>query len=96
MPIEGLHLLADIPRHWAPRRPDKAATVFEDRAVTWADFDVLCSQVANGIIEAGNVLYLYLLGVGLTDQEAEHDAVIPDYPVPLLKGMHPAVKVSVK
>jgi acyl-CoA synthetase (AMP-forming)/AMP-acid ligase II len=53
MPIEGLHLLADIPRHWAPRRPDKAATVFEDRAVTWADFDVLCSQVANGIIEAG-------------------------------------------
>ncbi|MBI1182398.1 MAG: long-chain-fatty-acid--CoA ligase [Alphaproteobacteria bacterium] len=53
MPIDGLHLLADIPRYWAPKRPDKAATVFEGNIVTWADFDRLTSQVGNGIIEAG-------------------------------------------
>ena len=51
MPIDELQLLADIPRHWAARRPDKAATVFEDKVVTWSEFDGLVSRVANGIIE---------------------------------------------
>jgi acyl-CoA synthetase (AMP-forming)/AMP-acid ligase II len=53
MPIDGLHVLADVPRYWAARRPAKAATVFEDRVVPWADFDVHASRVANGIIAAG-------------------------------------------
>jgi fatty-acyl-CoA synthase len=53
MPIEGLDLLSDIPRHWAARRPEKAATVFEDRAVTWSDFDTFTTQVANGLLAAG-------------------------------------------
>ena len=53
MPIAELQVLADIPRHWAANRPGKAATVFEDRVVSWADFDRHATQVANGIIEAG-------------------------------------------
>ncbi|NDH64600.1 MAG: fatty acid--CoA ligase, partial [Alphaproteobacteria bacterium] len=53
MPIADLQILADIPRHWGALRPGKAATVFEDRVVSWKDFDRYASQVANGIIEAG-------------------------------------------
>src|SRR5262249_29133788 len=53
MLIDGINVLADIPRHWARLRPDRTCTIFEDRAVSWADFDRYCTRVATGLIAEG-------------------------------------------
>ncbi|MBI1182397.1 MAG: AMP-binding protein, partial [Alphaproteobacteria bacterium] len=53
MLIDGLNVLADIPRHWARRRPDRTCTIFGDRAVSWAEFDRCCSCVASGLVAEG-------------------------------------------
>lgn len=45
--------LGDAVRYHAERTPDKVATVFEDRTTTYAQFDVLTSRVANGLIALG-------------------------------------------
>lgn len=50
---EKIRNLGDAVRYHAERTPDKVATIFEDRTFTYADFDRLTSQVANGLIALG-------------------------------------------
>ena len=53
MLIDGINVLADVPRHWARLRPSRTCTIFEDRFVSWIDFDRYCTRVATGLIAEG-------------------------------------------
>ncbi|HXG64618.1 MAG TPA: AMP-binding protein, partial [Blastocatellia bacterium] len=48
-----MRVVADIPRAHAALRPDKIATVFEDRETTFAELDRRASRVANGLVAEG-------------------------------------------
>ena len=53
--------LADIGRYWAATRPDAVALRFQDRDLTWADFDRATDELAAGLAS---------LGVGAADRVA--------------------------
>jgi acyl-CoA synthetase (AMP-forming)/AMP-acid ligase II len=47
------HVVAEIPRFHAARRPDAMALTFEDRIVTFRELDAASSAIAQGLIAAG-------------------------------------------
>ena len=51
----GAHIqtVADITRHHANDRPDRAAIHFEGRRITFGELDLRANQVANGLIAEG-------------------------------------------
>jgi len=51
--IEEIIFLSDIPRFHSERCPDKIAFVFEDRSVTYGEFNTFTEKVANGLVEEG-------------------------------------------
>lgn len=51
--FEDVATLGDLARFHAAVRPERAGFWFEDRVTTWADFDRLTNQVANGLLAAG-------------------------------------------
>jgi long-chain acyl-CoA synthetase len=65
-----LRTLADIPRYWARRSPDKTALVFEDRSWTYAQLDAASNRIANALAAAG---------VGQGDRIAFLDKNVPEY-----------------
>lgn len=51
--LEKMSCIGDFPRYFAERQPDKVATIYEDRKMTYAELDRFSSQVANGLIAVG-------------------------------------------
>ena len=51
--FEGLASVADVARAQALRRGGESALVFDGRAMTFADVNVMASRIANALIEFG-------------------------------------------
>lgn len=45
--------LGDVPRYHSKTQPDKVALVFENRSTTYAEWNIYCNQVANGLSASG-------------------------------------------
>ena len=45
--------MGDVPRFHARERPDVTALVFGDEAISYRDFDIRCSRIANGLHKLG-------------------------------------------
>ena len=49
------HSIGDLPRRTAARYPNKLALCFGDTRWSYREFDAICNQVANGLLERGLV-----------------------------------------
>jgi long-chain acyl-CoA synthetase len=56
--------MANFPKPWVEKSPDKTAIIFEDGRISHSEFDKLVNKVANGLLslglKRGDVVSLFL------------------------------------